>query len=91
MCVCVRARARARECVYPRGLRSYAERPAVRQLMETYGMGHAQIELAREVFDLYDRDNSGTMDAMELQETLVYLGNDPTIDEATAMIAGDAP
>jgi hypothetical protein len=56
-------------------------------LMETFGMSPDQIQYAREVFELYDRDKSGTMDADECLEVLQYLGEDPTMEEVETMIA----
>ena len=56
-------------------------------LMETFGMRPDQIQYARQVFELYDRDVSGTMDATECMDALRYLGEDPTMEQVEAIIA----
>eukprot|EP01043_Picozoa_sp_COSAG02_P002249 COSAG02_NODE_51_length_44689_cov_29.477361_21_plen_556_part_00 len=54
--------------------------------MEGVGMTEDQVREAKELFDLYDEDASGTIDADELINVLRLLGENPSITEVDAMI-----
>lgn len=54
--------------------------------MEKHGMSPEQVENAKRIFDLYDRDASGTMDAEELMDVLRFLGQNPTTDQVEKQI-----
>ena len=55
--------------------------------MEGHGMSDAHVQEARDIFDLYDSDCSGTIDAKEMMDVLRMLGEDPTEEEVIALIA----
>jgi|EP01043_Picozoa_sp_COSAG02_P005673 hypothetical protein len=55
--------------------------------MEGSGMTHEQIQEAHELFDMYDRDSSGSMDNDELMDALRLLGESPTEEDVAALIA----
>lgn len=54
--------------------------------MEKHGMSADQIDVAKQIFDLYDRDASGTMDADELMDVLRFLGQSPTREQVERQI-----
>ena len=55
--------------------------------MEGSGMTPEQIQEAHELFDMYDRDSSGSMDNEELMNALRLLGESPTEADVAALIA----
>eukprot|EP01047_Picozoa_sp_COSAG01_P023868 COSAG01_NODE_1454_length_10256_cov_4.300748_12_plen_609_part_00 len=54
--------------------------------MEDHGLDPEVTEQAHRMFELYDEDNSGTIDEGELIELLRYLGASPTREEVDELI-----
>ena len=55
--------------------------------LESLGMTPEQIQEAHELFDMYDRDCSGSMDNEELMDALRLLGESPTEKDVSELIA----
>ena len=64
-----------------------AELATAMATMEQHGMTQEQVDNAKQIFELYDKDSSGTMDADELIEVLRFLGQNPSQESVDQMIS----